>query len=83
MALKPGPKHLMVFDSDDDPSIFVDFAMYEIRQRDGKNIVQRYAEEKGVADAIERELLAAMVQAHPGLYTVRQILRDKGQTGAV
>lgn len=57
--------------------------MYEIRQRDGKNIVQRYADEKGVADAIERELLAAMVQAHPGLYTVRQILRDKGQTGAV
>ena len=77
--LKLGRKRQLVLDSEDDLSVLMDFALYEIRQRDGRNIVERYLEERGGVNAIERELLAAMVRAQTGLFKVRQILRDRRQ----
>src|SRR5215211_7004348 len=77
--LKLGRKGQLIVDSEDDLSVLMDFALFEIRHRDGRNSIEQYAETKGGANAIERELLAAMVQAQTGLYKVKQVLRDKQQ----
>lgn len=77
--LRLGQKRLLFLDSEDDLSVLMDFVLYEIQQGDGKNVVKRYAEENGGANAIEGELLAAMVKAQTGLYKVSQILREKRQ----
>ncbi|MFN3742058.1 MAG: hypothetical protein ACK4VW_05245 [Anaerolineales bacterium] len=70
---------VLILESEDDINVLMDFALYEIRQADGKNLVERYAEEKGGSNAIERELLTAMVKARTGLFKVSQVLRGKGQ----
>lgn len=77
--LKLGQKRQLILDSEDDLSVLMDFALYEIPQEGGKNAVERYAEEKGGINALERELLAAMIKAQTGLFKVRQILRNKQQ----
>ncbi len=77
--LKLGQKGQLILDSEDDLSVLMDFALFEIRHQDGRNSVEQYAEMKGGTNAIERELLAAMVQAQTGLYKVKQVLRDKQQ----
>ena len=77
--LKLGRKGHLILDSEDDLSVLMDFALFEIRHPDGRNSVEQYTETKGGANAIERELLAAMAQAQTGLYKVMQVLRDKQQ----
>jgi len=79
--LKLGGKRQLVLDSEDDLSVLMDFALYEVRQKDGKNQVERYAEEKGGVNFIERDLLTAMERARTGLYKVSQVMRDKYQIG--
>lgn len=74
-----GQKSQLIFDSEDDMSVLMDFALHEIHLEDGINSIERYAKEKGGANAIERELLAAMAKAKTGLFGVDQILRDKHQ----
>lgn len=64
--LRLGKKRVLVLESEGDLSVVMDFILYEIRNREGKNLVERYAEEKGGVDAIERELLMAMLKAHRG-----------------
>jgi hypothetical protein len=77
--LNLGRKGQLIVDSEDDLSVLMDFALFEIRQRDGKTSIEHYAEEKGGANSIERELLAAMVRAETGLYKVEQVLGNKRQ----
>lgn len=77
--LRLGQNRQMVLDSEDDLSVLMDFVLYEIRQKDGKNSIERYAEEKGGANAIERELLRAMVKAKTEIFKVNQVLREKRQ----
>lgn len=77
--LRLGKNRILILDSEDDLSVLMDFALYEVRQRDGKNSIERYAEEKGGANAIEKELLAAMVKAKIGLFKVNQFLREERQ----
>jgi len=72
-------KRQLILDSEDDLSVLMDFVLYEIRNREGKNSVERYAEEKGGVNAIERELLAAMIKARTGLFKINQVLREKRQ----
>ncbi len=71
-------KRAVVVDTMDDISVLMDFALYEIPDKSGKNIVERYAEEQGGSDA-EKELLAAMLKAQTGLFKVRQVLRKERQ----
>jgi len=77
--LKLGRKGQLILDSEDDLSVLMDFALFEISHRDGRNSIEQYAEKKGGANAVERELLAAMLQAQTGLYKVKQVFRDKKQ----
>jgi len=77
--LRLGQKGRLILDSEDDLSVLMDFALYEISHEDGKNSVEHYAEEKGGVNAVERELLAAMVRAETGLFKVKRVLRDEGQ----
>ena len=77
--LRLGQKGRLILDSEDDLSVLMDFALYEIRNGEGKNSVERYAEEIGGVNAIERELLAAMVKARTGLFKVNQVLSEKRQ----
>lgn len=51
--LRLGKKRRLVLDTKDELSVVMDFVLYEVRQVDGKNLIERYAEEKGGANAIE------------------------------
>jgi hypothetical protein len=65
-----GKKKLIVMDDIQELSILMDFALYEVRQKDGKNQIERYAETTGANDEKEKELLAAMRVAKTGLFKV-------------
>ena len=71
-----GRNRQLVLDSEDELSVLMDFSLYEIR-RQGKNLVERYQEEKGGSNRIEGELLDAMLRARTGLFKVKGIMRDK------
>ena len=77
--LRLGQNGQLILDSEDDLSVLMDFALYEIRNEEWKNSVKRYAREKGAVNAIERELLGAMVKARTGLFKVNRVLREKRQ----
>ena len=77
--LRLGQNGQLILDREDDLSVLMDFALYEIRNEEWKNSVERYAREKGAVNAIERELLGAMVKARTGLFKVNRVLRDKRQ----
>lgn len=74
-----GRKRRSVLESEDELSVLMDFALYEIPLKGKKNLVELYAEERGGANPVERELLAAMVEAQTGLFKVTQVLPDKCQ----
>jgi hypothetical protein len=74
--LKLGKNRLLVMDSEDDLSVLMDFSLYEIK-RNGKNIIARYADEKGGRNSMERELLSAMQNAQTGLFKIDGV--DKGK----
>ena len=61
-----------VYDSEDDLSVLMDYALYEYRVK-GKNAVERYQEEIGGETQIERELLAAMVASSTSLFEVESV----------
>ena len=77
--LRLGQNGQLILDREDDLSVLMDFALYEIRNEEWKNSVERYAREKGAVNAIERELLGAMVKARTGLFKVNRVLREKRQ----
>lgn len=70
--LKLGKNRQLILDTKDDLSVLMDFALYEIRQA-GKNIIERYADEKGGKNFLERELLIAMTNANAGLFKVDSV----------
>ncbi|MCX7680576.1 MAG: hypothetical protein N2508_01190 [Anaerolineae bacterium] len=78
-ALRLGGNRRLVLDSEDELSVLMDFALYEVPRKGRQNLVALYAEEHGGTNAIERELLAAMVKAHTGLFKVTQVLPDECQ----
>ena len=67
-----GKNRELVLDSEDDLSVLMDFALYELR-RQGRTLVERYQQETGGSNAIERELLAGMVKAQMGLFQVEDM----------
>ena len=75
-ALDLGKNRQLFVDSEDEFSVLMDFALYEVR-RQGKNAVERYQEERGGSNRIERELLAAMVKARTGLFKMERVSRQK------
>jgi hypothetical protein len=70
--LKLGKNRRLVLDTQDDLSVLMDFALYEIKQN-GKNIIERYTDEKGGRNFIERELLSAMTSAKVGLFKLDDV----------
>jgi len=70
----------LVFDSEYEMSVLMDFVLYEVPLR-GKTVVQRYQEEKGGSDKVEKELLNAMVAAQTSIFRVEQIWKTKRQLG--
>jgi len=69
-----GRDNMVIFDSEDETSVLMDFALYEYKAR-GKNAVERYQEEIGGETEIERELLAAMVASSTSLFRVESVSR--------
>lgn len=74
-ALDLGRNRQLLLDSEDDLSVLMDFALYEIR-RQNMNLVERYQQERGGDDPVERELLTAMVRAKAGLFKVKRVSRQ-------
>lgn len=70
-----GPGNRVFFDSEDETSILMDFALYEHKTR-GQSAVERYQEEIGGETEIERELLAAMVAASTSLFRAESVFRE-------
>lgn len=75
-ALGLGRDRRLVLDSEDDLSVLMDFALYELWWQ-GRTLVERYRQEKGGRGAIEGELLAAMVKAQTGLFRVEDVLQQQ------
>ncbi len=69
-----GGSNVMFFDSEDETSVLMDYALYEYKPK-GKNAVQQYQEEIGGETDIERELLAAMVASSTSLFRVESVSR--------
>ncbi len=67
-----GPGNMVIFDTEDDTSILMDFAMYECKAG-GKNAVERYQEEIGDESEIERVLLEVMVASSTSLFRIESI----------
>src|SRR5437870_9179789 len=68
----------LVLGTEDDTSVLMDFGLYEV-PRQGRQLIKRYQEEKGGSNEVERDLLAAMIEATTGLFEVKQIYRRKCQ----
>lgn len=79
-ALGLGKNRQFYFDSEYEMSVLMDFGLYEVPLR-GKTVVQRYQEEKGGSDKVEKELLTAMVTAQTSLFRVERIWKSKCQLG--
>ncbi len=75
-ALGLGGNRQLVLDSEDDLAVLMDFALYEIR-RGGKSLVERYRQQYGGANHVERLLLDAMVRAQTGLFVVEGVEPSK------
>jgi len=73
-----GKNRQLVFDTEEDINMLMDYALYELRQ-DGKSLVELYQAQKGESDPIEGELLSAMVKARLGLFRVDSVLRSSRQ----
>jgi hypothetical protein len=73
-----GQNDLLVLDSEDDFSVLADFAFYEVIQH-GKSLVQKYHDEYGPSNEVERRLLDAMVKAQTGLFRVERVLKQTAQ----
>jgi hypothetical protein len=76
--LELGQDRQLIMDTEDDISVLMDFALYEIRNADHQNQVERYVSENNGKNHVERELLAAMLQAHTGLFKIQSIAPEKG-----
>jgi len=66
----------LLLDSQDDLTVLMDYAFYEIRQ-EGKNLVERYQAEQGGDNPAERDLLAAMAGARTGLFKVESVSSER------
>lgn len=75
-ALELGRDRQLVLDSEGDLSVLMDFALYEVLEQ-GKSIVERYQKEVGGRNAVERNLLKAMVGARPGLFRVEEVMPQR------
>ncbi len=71
-----GQEQTAVLDSEDDISILMEFVLYELLQG-GKTLVQKYHDEHGGTDEVERDLLDAMARAKTGLFKVERIWKQK------
>lgn len=60
---------VFVFDSEEEMAVLFDFALHDYRVG-GKNAIQLYAESKGPASEVERELLAGHTAAFTSLFKV-------------
>lgn len=73
-----GQNNLLVLDSEEEISVVADFAFYEVL-RQGKSLVQKYQDDYGPSNEVERGLLDAMVKAQTGLFRVEGVWNQKGQ----
>jgi hypothetical protein len=76
--LELGQDRQLIMDTEDDMSVLMDFALYEVRNADHQNQVERYVSENEGKNHIERELLAAMLPAHTGLFKIQSVAPEKG-----
>ena len=60
-----GKRRQLILDSEDDLSVLMDFSLYEVRQKDRKNQVERYADERGGSNFVERDLLSQWLSQKP------------------
>jgi len=67
-----GRDRTLVLDDESDFSVLMDYALYEYRPQ-GKNAVERYREEIGGANQIERELLDTMVVSSTSLFKILSV----------
>jgi len=63
-----------VFDSEDETSVLMDFALHEYKLN-GRNVAQIYREEVGGQNEVENEILAALPSAYTSLFEIVAISR--------
>ena len=75
-ALELGENHELNLDTEEDLSVLMEYAIYEIKE-DGINYVERYQKEVGGNNRVERDLLSAKITAQAELFVVRSFSPGK------
>jgi hypothetical protein len=71
-GLGVGVQRRLELESEDELSVLMDYAFYEVGQP-GARLIDRYREQPGGKDRVERELLDAMAASAIGLYHVESV----------
>ncbi len=71
-ALGVRKKNRLMLESEAEMDVVMDFALYEVPS-DGRNLVTRYADERGGSSKTERDLLAAMRATRSGLFRITAV----------
>ena len=79
LRLKKANSQVLLFGSEIEQAALFDFALFEVLDKGGQNVIQRYTAEVGGQNKLERNLLAGMVQAQTGLFIVREPMPHKHQ----
>lgn len=66
---------VMVFDSDDESDILMDFLIYE-RNKRGEKLIDKFYDSETELDNIEEEILEGMVSYHSSLFEIININRE-------
>src|SRR5260221_3088042 len=71
-GLGVGAQGRLVLESEGELSVLMDYAFHEVGQR-GARVVDRYREQPGGTNQLERDLLGAMAASSVGLYRVETV----------
>jgi hypothetical protein len=67
-----GKDHVLDLDTEDELSVLMEYAIYEI-EVEGMSLVEKYQKEVGGKNRVERELLSAKTGAPTGLFVVEDV----------
>ena len=64
-----GENRRLILESEDELSVVMDYALYEVG-KPGERVIDRYRQQPGGQDALEQKLLDAMATSRMGLYRI-------------
>ncbi len=76
-ALGLGKNRQLDLDNEEELSVLMEYAIYEIKRDSEWNFIEQYQDEVGGKNRVERELLAAKARAETGLFRVKGVWPER------